>query len=209
MTYVHQQLWPALLALATAREAWQLDDLSIGAHWLLDEVDATEQLQTDAVVLPTTLRGGKRVADLARELERRLLVHAAEMHTPSGAHAKILQTWPLWSTGLSLPPPSMPAAQARAAPQGSRRQTRGGRRGRRGLTPVATQTKTAPTRRAAGVTAALPSRAERLAHKDRVPTIEVAAVVLLVAASRVQGAVLRHERVGIQPHLGVPEAARF
>lgn len=113
VTYVHQRLWPALFALATAREDWQLADLSAGARWLLSEVEAAGMLQTDTVVLPSEVRARKRVADVARELERRLLVHATEFHTPSGAHAKVLQTWQLWATGVSLPPPSMSAAQAR------------------------------------------------------------------------------------------------
>jgi hypothetical protein len=34
--------------------------------------------------------------DAARELERKLLVHAAQFHTDSGAHAKLLETWEHW-----------------------------------------------------------------------------------------------------------------
>ncbi len=59
--------------------------------------------------------GAPRVADLARELERRLLVQADEIHTPSGAHAKVLQSWPRWAAEVHLPPPALSPAQARAA----------------------------------------------------------------------------------------------
>jgi hypothetical protein len=55
----------------------------------------------------------RRTADAARELERRLLVHAAEFHTPSGAHAKVLQTWPRWAAHAHLTPPQLSVAEAR------------------------------------------------------------------------------------------------
>jgi hypothetical protein len=113
VTYVHRRLWPALVTLGTARESWQLDGLSAGAAWLLGEVEATGHVQTDTVVLPNEARSGKRVADAARELERRLLVHAAEIHTASGAHAKVLQSWPRWAAEVTLPRSSMTAAQAK------------------------------------------------------------------------------------------------
>jgi hypothetical protein len=116
VTYVHQRLWPALVQLATAREDWQLDGLSPGAAWLLGEVEAVGHVQTDTVVLPHEARSGKRLPEVARELERRLLVHATEIHTPSGAHAKVLQTWPHWAAEVRLPRrPSLTAAQAREA----------------------------------------------------------------------------------------------
>jgi hypothetical protein len=40
-----------------------------------------------------------------RQLEARLLVHTSEVHTPSGAHARNLQTWDGWadSAGIGLP----------------------------------------------------------------------------------------------------------
>jgi hypothetical protein len=117
VTYVHQRLWPALLTLATAREDWQLDGLSAGAHWLLDEVTGTGQVRTDLVALPTEVGTRKRLADIARELERRLLVRADEIHTPSGAHAKVLQTWERWAVDVGLPQttPGLPMARAREA----------------------------------------------------------------------------------------------
>src|SRR6201999_1926913 len=87
----------------------------------LHEVVASGEVQTNLVVLPPEARdstrsaeplGGKRlgskrraaprVADLARELERRLLVQAVEIHTSSGAHAKVLQSWPRWSAEVQL-----------------------------------------------------------------------------------------------------------
>jgi hypothetical protein len=92
-----------------------METLSAGARWLLQEVDAEGEVATDGVVVPPDARAGRqaRVADLARELERRLLVHATEIHTPSGAHAKVLQTWQRWAQSESVEVPSLSAAHGR------------------------------------------------------------------------------------------------
>ena len=115
VTYVHRRLWSAILAVGTARDAWQMDSLSVGERWLLREVDTEGELATDGVVVPPEARGGSkaRVADFARELERRLLVHATEIHTPSGAHAKVLQTWQRWAHGVGLQASSLSSAKGR------------------------------------------------------------------------------------------------
>jgi hypothetical protein len=113
VTYVHPRLWAAVVAVGIAREPWQVDGLSAGARWLLDETDSQGIVQTDLAAPPAEVRGGKRVADFGRELERRLLVHATEIHTPSGAHAKVLQAWPRWATEVNLPAGSLSASEAR------------------------------------------------------------------------------------------------
>jgi hypothetical protein len=113
VTYVHRRLWPSVVAIGTAREPWQMDALSAGARWLLDETDTEGAVQTDLLVPPVEERGGKRVAVFARELERRLLVHATEVHTPSGAHAKMLQTWPRWAAEVNVSAPDHSSDAAR------------------------------------------------------------------------------------------------
>lgn len=95
VTMVHRDLWPAVLAVAMARAPWQIEGLSPLATWLLEQVHQQQSLQTDLVAVPAGSTR-KRIPDAARELERRLLVHASEVHTPSGAHAKALQTWTRW-----------------------------------------------------------------------------------------------------------------
>jgi hypothetical protein len=113
VTYVHRRLWTAVVTVGVARDGWQMDRLSLGARWLLRETDAEGEVHTDGVVAPPDVRAGKRVADFARELERRLLVHTSEIHTPSGAHARVLQTWQRWSREVSLEASSLSAAQGR------------------------------------------------------------------------------------------------
>jgi len=102
VTYVHRRLWRAIVRLGSAREEWQMHGLSEGASWLLEHVAEEGELRTDLVVPPPGVRLQRRVADAARELERRLLVHSSEMHTPSGAHAKVLQTWANWASAAGV-----------------------------------------------------------------------------------------------------------
>ena len=68
-------------------------------------------MRLDQVTLPGV---GKAPRELARELERRLLVHADQLHTDSGRHVKVLGSWVAWQRehGVTeLPGP----AEARAA----------------------------------------------------------------------------------------------
>jgi len=67
----------------------------MAAKWLLDEVSASGELRLDLVSPPSEVPR-KALLEAARELERRLLVHGTEMHTESGAHARVLETWQLW-----------------------------------------------------------------------------------------------------------------
>lgn len=79
VTFVHERLWPALLAVATSRERWQLAGLSASARELLRSVESTEAVQATGAE--------------ARDLQNRLLVRATEIHTEDGRHAVALQPW--------------------------------------------------------------------------------------------------------------------
>jgi hypothetical protein len=93
-TYVHRRLWPALIAIGSAREPWQLEGLSLASRDLLELIAKDGEMRTDEVPPHAETWG-----DVARDLERRLLVHSEEIHTDSGRHAKRLQTWKRWATG--------------------------------------------------------------------------------------------------------------
>ena len=83
-TLVHRRLWPSLLAVAEARDAWQMRGLSTPAKRLLARLD----------------RGGAPVratGPVARELQTRLLATAREIHTESGRHEMALESWRAWS----------------------------------------------------------------------------------------------------------------
>ncbi len=84
VTLVHRRLWPALLAVASAREPWQMRGLPAQAGRLLERVDASAE--------PLAASGGA-----AKELERRLLVQSEQVHGASGRHEFVLQPWGAWA----------------------------------------------------------------------------------------------------------------
>ena len=99
VTLVHRALWPALLGAATSGEPWQTAGMKPTSSALLKRVRAAGALQT--------------TGDPARDLERRLLVHGTSVHTPSGDHAKALETWQRWAAGAKVKP--WPSEKSRRA----------------------------------------------------------------------------------------------
>lgn len=90
-TLVHRTLWPALLAVAGAGEAWQTQRLSPAARALLKRARSAQA--------PLSASGAP-----VRELQSRLLLHAAEVHTPSGRHQMLLSAWPAWAARVKTAP---------------------------------------------------------------------------------------------------------
>jgi len=86
VTFVHRELWDRIYSIGVAREDWQLNELSAHAQELLAAVEQEGTIQTHNL-------GPKP----ARELEMRLLVHTEQVHTESGKHAKVLETWDAWA----------------------------------------------------------------------------------------------------------------
>ena len=93
VTFVHRELWRKIYSIGVAREDWQLQKLSPVAKQLLKTLDAQGVLQTDKL----GKEFGRKPAETTRELEARLLLHANQIHTESGAHAKVIETWPTWA----------------------------------------------------------------------------------------------------------------
>ncbi|HKF44270.1 MAG TPA: hypothetical protein VKG01_14300 [Thermoanaerobaculia bacterium] len=90
VTLVHRRLWPALAAVGSAREPWQLDGLSAAARRLLGKVDRS---------------GEVRVAGApVKELERKLLVHSEQVHTESGRHETRIEPWSAWARRVGIEP---------------------------------------------------------------------------------------------------------
>jgi single-stranded DNA-specific DHH superfamily exonuclease len=106
VTFVHRELWGRIYSIGVAREDWQLKNLSAAAKLLLQAVDAEGTLGTNNL--------GKNLGRKpARELELRLLVHAEQKHSESGAHTKVLETWDTWAerAGFRAKAQSAPAAR--------------------------------------------------------------------------------------------------
>jgi hypothetical protein len=95
VTLVHRNFWPEMFAIGSARASWQMDELSRSARDLLKMIDERGSLTTDKLEWPKSATA--KPGDAARELERKLVVHAGEFHTESGAHAKLIETWKAWA----------------------------------------------------------------------------------------------------------------
>ena len=109
---MHRRSWPALVAVGAERAPWQLDGLRADARSVLEQVDAAGgPLRSDALVVP----GGSGRGAVVRDLQLRLLLAVGELHTESGRHTKVLESWPSWAgaAGISAPVPG--PAEARAA----------------------------------------------------------------------------------------------
>jgi hypothetical protein len=106
VTFVHRELWGRIYSIGVAREDWQLKNVSAAAKLLLQAVDAEGTLGTNKL-------GKKLGTKPARELELRLLVHAEQKHSESGAHTKMLETWDTWAerAGFRAKAQSAPAAR--------------------------------------------------------------------------------------------------
>lgn len=91
VTFVSNRLWPAVLSVAQARDAWQLDGFTPDDFALLDLVDGAGFVRLDELPGPS-----KALRDSALKLERRLLVYGDQLHTDTGAHTRTLQSWPSW-----------------------------------------------------------------------------------------------------------------
>jgi hypothetical protein len=110
-TYIDRRLWPPFLRLVEAN-AEAAPKLSPLARRLLEQV-----LHDGAVLLDTAALGvpSRELLSARRELETGLLVHADSVHQPSGAHAKILESWQTWGKRMAVRPGTMPLEEAKAA----------------------------------------------------------------------------------------------
>ena len=109
VTFVHRKLWQKLVAVGKARDDWQMLNLTRQGKLLLRQLDKEGQLLTNKLVTSF----GKRPGDIARELELKLLIHSDQIHTESGSHAKILETWEHWVKRVGLKANSSDSATAR------------------------------------------------------------------------------------------------
>lgn len=100
VTFVHRELWNGIYSIGVAREEWQLKKLSANARRVLEKLDKGEE-------------PGPNLGDTARELESRLLVHSEQIHTTSGRHAKVIETWDAWANRAGFRPRRQDPAAAR------------------------------------------------------------------------------------------------
>jgi hypothetical protein len=85
-TFVHSDLWPALLSVAGARDEWQLRGLSAAAADLLERVERMSPVRATGAA--------------CKELQARLLAPAHEIHTADGRHETVVERWSDWSARM-------------------------------------------------------------------------------------------------------------
>ena len=113
VTFVHRKLWSEIIAIAKAREDWQMKNLSPPVKSLLAQIDSAGSLTTAEAVWPRQSK--MKVGDAARELERRLLIVGTQFHSESGAHLKLLETWNHWMKRTKFKPEKISARAAKAS----------------------------------------------------------------------------------------------
>lgn len=111
VTFVHRQFWPALLAVATSKESWQMRNLPNTAQKVLKLLKGAGAVRSDELSIGTV--GRKELNESVRILERRLLIHSQQVHTESGAHAKVLESWETWAASANLNVGEMSVAEAK------------------------------------------------------------------------------------------------
>ncbi len=84
-TFVAKTLWRDFFSVVTAKERWQTEGLSREDRSLLRRVESGDRV---------------RAAKGSKMLETRLLVHGKNVHTETGAHAKVLTSWTVCTQDL-------------------------------------------------------------------------------------------------------------
>lgn len=97
VTLVHRSLWPALVSVGTSNEPWQRDGVARAVLALADRIERGD-----------VIRDADRTA--AKVLQERLLALGSEVHTESGRHATVFESWRAWAKRESVTPTASVAA---------------------------------------------------------------------------------------------------
>lgn len=112
VTFVHRKLWPAIYAIGTAREDWQMKKLSSTAKSLLKKLDKDKELQTDILAAVGGFES-KALSKAVNELEGYLLIYSRQFHTERGKHARRLETWSHWAQRSDFINDNLPPGKAK------------------------------------------------------------------------------------------------
>jgi len=108
VTLVHQPCWPALVAACRDEDAWQTRGLSRQARELYEQVKSAGSARTDRL---RETGDGMVVGRSVDQLEKRLLVMSAQVHTAAGRHARELSTWQRWQQRSGLAAATLPSGE--------------------------------------------------------------------------------------------------
>jgi hypothetical protein len=109
VTQIWRSSWADVAAVALANESWQWANVGAAARALVART-ANGTVRTGEI----EWHGAGKLGDACRLLEQRLLVKSEEVHTPSGRHEKLLESWASWWAGHATGPlPDAASARAR------------------------------------------------------------------------------------------------
>ena len=113
VTYVAARLWPAILVLVSAGAGERVTSLTAPAKALQKRLLAVGSARGDEFVA-AGFASAKEFTAAAKELELAQLAHVDSVHTPSGAHTKVLTAWAAWGKAHALgpAPPRLAAGEA-------------------------------------------------------------------------------------------------
>ncbi len=100
VTFIHRPLWPAIVAIGTAREPWQMEGLSKEAKALLKKTDRQGKIEC-------IRRPGARARSSA-------VGPRHSVHTERGFHMKEVQNWKAWARSVKLGKVKLTPAEAKA-----------------------------------------------------------------------------------------------
>ncbi len=92
VTFIHRSMWTALLGVVSMRQPWQTKLLSPAAKKILLKTARKSMLRASDIVEIVGMESKERSAAIS-ELEKKLLVHSFQIHTESGKHERVLQSW--------------------------------------------------------------------------------------------------------------------
>ena len=109
-TLVHRRLWPALVAAAESRQAWQTRGLAADAKRLLARVRRGRPIRTDEAPAGKGRKLGRRRDGAGTPAAR----PGTSEHTASGHHARFLETWAAWGGARGIGAPDLPERPRRS-----------------------------------------------------------------------------------------------
>lgn len=99
VTLLYKELFPYFNSIVSSPKNWQIDNLKEDCKIFLRDVQKNGGcLRSDEY----KWEGDRKLGDVIRDLEKKLLVYSLEIHTDSGAHAKIIHTWENYFKDQSL-----------------------------------------------------------------------------------------------------------
>lgn len=114
-TFVHKRLWSYIVCVGSAKAVWQVRHLSGAAVGFFDLLSKSGSLSINSLgALPDGSKPGKA----CDELEKKLLIFAAQPDSEEGSHAKHVETWEHWCRRNSFKPTTQSVDDAMAELEG-------------------------------------------------------------------------------------------